>query len=311
MTLTLCALLAVIWWLTGSSRPPDPVTNEALQAEVVEQALDGLAKTGESEHIGSVLFETLVGVGMEEDVAAGAIRGLGYDFADDRTDDDSGADGQLTVFSMKRENTRAALERAILVGVQLARMNDDYAGVSDDAQAFASLRQRAEDVETTLFDDRRRALLDFYSRTVLVLQDRIQTESDETRRDAMRVVLERFDAELVSLQAEMSRAMADLPADSEAVIWGDSEDRRRYYFKMGVTNSLRRSGHLRSLASLYRFRGVNYDVEEAYQLAGEEEPLLLKAANLEFSTLVSLGPPDVRRLTSERVPSRPISQPES
>jgi hypothetical protein len=68
---------------------------------------------------------------------------------------------------------------------------------------------------------------------------------------------------------------------------------------------------MRSLGHLYRFRGVNYDIEEAFQLAGEEEPLLLRAANLEFSALVSLRPPDVRRMTNERRLSRSHTQTES
>ena len=316
ITLTLCAIVALIWWLTGSSQHPAPIVDPELQAEVVEDALDRLSRSGggalsspQSARVGGVLLETLVAVGMEESTAVGTVERLGYDVRVD-TPEDPPPRG-LTVFSMKDEHARAALERALLVGVQLARMDDDYAGVSDDTLAFASLRQRAEEVETELFDDRRRALLDFYSRAVLVLQDRIQSEPDADRRSTAAIVLGRFDAELISLQEEMSRAMAELPEDPEAIFWGDSEDRRRYYFKMGVTNSLRRSGHLSSLGSLYRFRGVNYDVDEAYQLAGEEEPLLLRAASLDFSTLISLGPPDVRRLTNERALSRPVSQTES
>ena len=309
--LALCAIAAVIWWLTGSARSHSPVADSDLQSEAAVSAIDRLAKfdalaasTPHGSHVGSVLYETLVGVGMDSDEALAAVRGFGYS-ASPTTQEDSGP--KLTVFSMKEENARASLERAILVGIQLARMDDDYAGVSDDSVAFASLRERADEVETRLFDDQRRGLLDFYSRAVLVLQDRIQSEPDEEKRRAIGGVLGRFDEELTGLQDEMARAMADLPDDPARLAWGDSEDRRTYYFKMGVTNSLRRSGHLSSLSSLYRFRGVNYDVEEAFQLSAEDEPLLLQTVNLDFSTLVSLGPPDVRRMTSERVSRRSIT----
>lgn len=315
VALTLCAILAVIWWLTGTNRSQQTDDGD-LQTEVVADALERLAVPGrgitraDGGPVGDVLYDTLVGVGMDPGEASATVAGLGYP-APERRDESIDRSGGLSVLSMKDEHARAALERALLVGVQLARMDDDYAGVSDDAQTFDALRQRADEAEAVLFDDHRRSLLDFYSRAVLVLQDSIQAETDDTKRDAIRVVLTRFDEELVSLQEEMDRAMADLPDDPDTLAWGDSEDRRRYYFKMGVTNSLRRSGHLSSLGSLYRFRGVNYDVEEAYQLAGEEEPLLLRAANLDFRTLVSLGAPDVRRMTTGRTPGRSIPNTES
>ncbi len=154
---------------------------------------------------------------------------------------------------------------------------------------------------------------------MIVLQDHVQSEADAELRSVIAQVLTHFDEALTSLQEEMSRTMAALSSedkdlvrgDGEGLAWGDSEDRRRYYFKMGVTNSLRRSGHLSSLGHLYRFRGVNYDVEEAFQLAGAEEPLLLRAANLEFLSLISLRLTDVRRMTNERQLNRPFSQTES
>lgn len=313
--LTLGGILAVIWWLTGSSRHRRTDVDPEVEIEVAEEALGPLSggaspTLGKPELVSRVLSDLLIGVGMDPADAEATLSGLGYNVVRQQEKPEAGKGG-LTVVSLKGERARAALERALLVGVQLARMDDDYAHVSDDAVAFDALRKRADDVERELFDDRMRARLDFFSRAVLVLQDQVQSEAEPERRNVIATVLARFDDELTSLQEEMSRAMAALPSDHESLAWGDSEDRRRYYFKMGVTNSLRRSGHMSSLGHLYRFRGVNYDVEEAFQLAGEEEPLLLRAANLEFSALVSLRPSDVRRMTNERRLSRSHTQTES
>jgi hypothetical protein len=313
--LTLCGILAVIWWLTGSRSRGESSDGARIDPEIADEAIRRLQQHGLDrpavplDAAGGVIYDLLTEIGMDGPDAELTVRGLGYDIASDLSTESS-PQGGLSVVSMKDEVSRAALERALLVGVQLARMDDDYAGVSDDAIAFASLRQRADDVETRLFDDRRRRRLEFYSRAVLVLQDRVQAEGNPAVRDLVAEILSRFDEELVTLQDEMNRSMAALP-DQETLYWGDSEDRRRYYFKMGVTNSLRRSGHLDSLGHLYRFRGVNYDVEEAFQLAGEDEPLLLRTAQLDFSTLVSLRAADVRRITKERRLNRSISNTES
>lgn len=311
VALTVCAIVALIWWLTGASRTETVPEDPEVEREVVTEALTRVA--GESgvtsekaASVGRVLYDLLVGVGMGSDEAAAAVKAFGYAPPEPRQDVEAAAG--LTVFSLKEEAARAAVERALLVGVQLARMDDDYAGVSDETVAFEALRQRADEAEALLFDDRRRARLSFYARAVMVLQDRMQAEADPEHRAAIAEVLAKFDCILTGLQEEMAAAMADLPTDDETLAWGDSEDRRRYYFKMGVTNSLRRSGVLSSLGHLYRFRGVNYDVEEAFQLAGEEAPILLQAARLDFDTLVSLRPSDVRRLTDGRRVTQPFKQ---
>ncbi len=313
VALTLCAIIAVIWWLTGSSRYGESSSVTEVTVSVAEEALEHLQPSvfpvGRTDAVGPVLLDVLVGVGMDAFEAESIVRGLGYSVTSHHTSELD--ERKLTVYSLKDEYARASLERALLVGIELARIDDDYAGVSDDALAFESLCERADEVETALFDDRRRALLDFYNRAALVLQDRVQTETDDSIRGVMGGVLARLDEAVEGLQEEMRERMAALPADLEMLAWGDSTDRRRYYFKMGVTNSLRRSGHMSSLGHLYRFRGVNYDVEEAFQLAGQEEPLLLRAAQLEFISLISLGPSEVKRMTRERRLGRSIPNTES
>jgi hypothetical protein len=313
VSLTLCAIVAVIWWLTGASRASHgEAADVPVDADTARAALERLNHSdltrGQAAE-GAVLRDVLVDVGMDASDATVIVEDLGFGHLDSPRDGDSASEG-LSVISMKEEPARAALERAVLVGVQLARMDDDHAHVSDDAEAFQSLMQRADETETLLFDDKRRRRLDFYSKAVLVLQDRMRVERDQAKKSAALRLLNCFDDELIALQEEMNRSMSALP-DSEQLLWGESTDRRMYYFKLGVTNSLRRSGHLSSLGHLYRYRGVNFDVEEAFQMAGEDEPLLLRAAGMEFSALVSLRPADVRRLTRERTLNRPFTSSES
>ena len=313
VVLTLFGILAVIWWLTGASRRDQRTVHEEIDADVAEEAVKRIgpggivAGSGGREPVGRILYELFVRLGMDAYVAMSTVRGMGCPVTEKAKKDPTQLG--LRVINLREEQSRSALVRALLVGVQLARMNDDYAGVSDEVITFDALKEKADEVEATLFDDSRRRLMDFYSRAVLVLQDQGQSEQDPDERRVIGEILERFDDELETLQEELTESMASLPADTDSIGWGGSEDRRRYYFKMGVTNSLRQSGHLDSLGHLYRFRGVNYDVEEAFQLAGEEEPVLLHAAGLEFSTLVALGPPDVRRMTQEC--SRPRAFPKA
>jgi hypothetical protein len=153
-----------------------------------------------------------------------------------------------------------------------------------------------------LFGQGRRERHTFFVRASLVLQDMAQGEAEAGRRRAIGQVLSSFDEAAHKVQEEMSAAMAGLEADDSSLLWGDSADRRLYYYKMGVTNSLRRSGVLDSLRHLYRFQGVDYDVVEAYGLASRECPLLDRAEMLGVEHLLTMGPSDVRALVQGTLP---------
>ena len=70
---------------------------------------------------------------------------------------------------------------------------------------------------------------------------------------------------------------------------------------MGVTNSLRRSGRLDSLGHLYRCKGVNYDVLEAYDIAAQECTQLVAADNLGIERLLQMGPIEIQSLVLQRL----------
>jgi hypothetical protein len=200
----------------------------------------------------------------------------------------------------RRDLLNEALERALLVGIQIAREGDDYAKVGDDPETLA---QRAEAAEEMLFGSGRREAYALLSKVTLVLQDMQQDAAGAERATLIRDLLAVFGDRLETLQEELAAAMAKLP-DSGALKWGDSRDRRQYYFKMGVTNALRRSGSLESLGRLYWLRGVNYDVAEAYDMAAQECPVLSAAHLMDIDRLLALGPAEVRAMVDRALPER-------
>ena len=239
-------------------------------------------------------------MGISEGEAAQVLRDRGFPIPEGpvgRAEVPSG----LSVVSLREDEQREALERAFVVGISLARWDDDYAGVSDEAIDLERLAREAEHTEVRLFGEGRRESLAFYARASLVLQDMAQAERDEERRRTIGAALGSFDDALRDAQQAMADAMARVP-DDDVLLWGDSEERRLYYFRMGVTNSLRRSGVLDSLGHLYRFQGVDYDVEEAYGLAARECPQLNSAAALGLKRLLAMGPIEVEGLVRGVLP---------
>jgi len=188
------------------------------------------------------------------------------------------------------DELQGVLAEAIMVGVQVARVDDDYAGVGDGA---LSDEARVNQAEIVLFGDDRRERHTLYGKATLVLQDMLHDEPPGRRRDAVVALLKVFDDQMQTLQEEMSSAMAQVP-DSDVLLWGNGRDRRLYYFKMGVINVLRRSGKLESLRHLYQLQGVNYNVEEAFRLAARECPSLALAERADITFLIGMGPADVQ-----------------
>ena len=194
-----------------------------------------------------------------------------------------------------------ALERALLVGIHIGREGDDYARVGDEYADPETLQRKAEAAEEALFGDGRREAYALLGKVTLVLQDMLEASGESERTSTVRNLLRLFGGQMDALQQEMAAAMARVP-DSDALRWGDSRDRRRYYFKMGVTNSLRRSNCLESLGRLYWLRGVNFDVTEAFDMAAEECPVLAASHLMDIDRLLALGPSEVRGMVEQSLP---------
>ena len=240
-------------------------------------------------------------LGVEPDLASEELKRMGFAVEDPADCTPEHAHRPHLSVLRRGERPEDILERALLVGIQIARADDDYAGVGDDTLGMEALARRIEAEETRLFGEGRRERLLLYGKAVLALQDMAQGEMEGERLDAVRALLRMFDEQVALLQAEMDRAMAKIP-EPETLLWGDSRDRRLYYFRMGVTHSLRRSGHLESLGHLYRLQGVGYDVEEAYHLAAQECPLLGLADRVGIDRLLGMGPAQVQGLVQRALP---------
>ncbi len=286
---------------TGSQQGPQRIADAV--GGILSSSLDGpdpgLAPLGDRPGVSSILYELFDCLGLSQDEARQQLARLGLAPPEARPEDRQESFG-LRVNTV-RSDLAEALERALLVGIHVARADDDYAGVGDDRADPEEMSRRADEAEETLFGDGRRESYALLGKVCLALQDMLREPSDATHSEAVRDLLQRFDARLKALQAEMAADMSSLP-DDDHLKWGDGRDRLHYYFKMGVTNSLRRSGCLESLGQLYWIRGVNYDVAEAYDLASRECRALASADLIDVDRLLVLGPADVRALVDEALP---------
>ena len=247
-----------------------------------------------------VLLELMDRMGAEAETARRELERMGFPVRPASDGPLEASRPNLSVYR-SQEDLEDVLERAFLVGVQIARTDDDYARVGDDYLHPEALLRQAEDAETTLFGDGRRHRYTFYGKAGLALQDMLQGRPEDERQRVIVHLLDAFDRALESLQSEMSRCMAGVP-QTESLQWGDSRDRRFYYFKMGVINTLRHAGIVESLGHLYRLQGVNYDVEDAYRLAAQECPPLVLADSVGIDRLIGMGPAEVRGLVRGALP---------
>jgi hypothetical protein len=296
----------IILKITGMGRAPGATSDDLdLQQigtgvlELVKRDFPDTMWKGDSrEDLGVVLKGLLTRLGFGEDEARDLLECSG--FSTDGIEFSTGTDvGGLSVHSGNEEN-RFALERALLVGIQMASADDDYAGVGDGFVNLEALESKAEAIELRLFSETDRSQYVLCQKAALVLQDMLQAEPEGARSKTIKALLQEFDIRIVSYQDRLSRNMEELHGQ-DALLWGDSSDRRMYYFKMGVTNSLRRSGKLKSLGHLYRYKGVNYDVLEAYGLAAQECKELAAADNLGIERLLQMKPADVQGLVQQRL----------
>ena len=295
----------IIFKLTGGARTPvesvDNTDPHEIGSGVLDLAKQSLPDTPvfreNSACLGTVLRDLLTRMGMPEEQALTILWNSGFTASGAVASKGCSSAG-LSV-QRGREETGFALERALLVGIQVARADDDYAGVADDLD-LAALEQKAEEAEEFLFGGVDREQYVLCQKTALALQDMLHDEGDAVRSEIIKSLLRIFDEKIVSYQKHLSSAMSDV-SHQDILLWGDSRDRRTYYFKMGVTNSLRRSGRLVSLGHLYRHKVVNYDVLEAYELAAQECTQLIAADNMGIEKLLQMGPVEIEGLVQQRL----------
>ena len=306
----LVLIVGVILLLTGEKplESADPVKADdtvAAVGDALEYAWrqvgplpEGLA---ERSHLAGVIRELMERLGVPPRLAQEELERLGVAVARDSDEGEPEPARAALQVRDTAQSLQVALERALLVGIQVARLDDDYARVGDDHLDLEGLSRRTEEVENELFGDGRREMHALLGKASIALQDMLQAESEGTRAEEIRALLGVFDGRLAELQDQMAEDMARIP-EPGGLLWGSSRDRRAYYFKMGVTNSLRRSGCVQTLGHLYRLRGVNYDVEEAYDMAAQECRVLEAARAMGIEALVAMGPAEVKGMLDRALP---------
>lgn len=299
----LLLVIVIVLRLTGGGPWPRKGKTRAEERDwIARQVLDVCSDARVSRQmqdrkplLGGVLADLMERLGVAGEDSADAMRAAGF-----QTDALVRQRPGLAV-QRRGRGVEEALERAFLVGIQIARTDDDYARVGDEFLDLERLARRAEAVELELFSE---AGLEGYSlcgKAAIVLQDMMAGEPEGARREVLTALLQVFDDRIERFQEEMSAAMAKI-SEPETLLWGEARDRRLYYFKLGVINSLRRSSVLTSLTHLYRLKGVNYDVEEAYRLAAQECPPLAIADGMEIEKLLHMGPGEIHGLVYRRLP---------
>ena len=298
----LLLLIVIVLRLTGGGPWPKGKTRAEERDWIAQQVLDVCSDERVSRQmqdrkplLGGILVDLMERLGVAGENSANAMRVAGF-----RTDELVRPRSNLAVRRRGR-GIEEALERAFLVGIQIARTDDDYARVGDEFLDLERLARRAEAVDLELFSETGLEGYSLCGKAAIVLQDMMAGEPEGARREVLIALLQVFDDRIRRFQEEMSAAMAKI-SEPETLLWGEAQDRRLYYFKLGVTNSLRRSSALKSLAHLYRLKGVNYDVEEAYRLASQECPALAIADGTQIEKLLQMGPGEIHGLIYRRLP---------
>jgi hypothetical protein len=177
-----------------------------------------------------------------------------------------------------------------------------------DTDTDDTLMARAEQIESAVFDTRDRAQYEFYTKASLVLQDMLQDTSPEPERRCILHLRDHFEEELETLTQRLDAAISSLrPAERSDNVyrWGTGEDRQLYYFMMGVTNTLRKHrAHFPGLDSLYRVKGLGYNVEEAYDRLARECPTLDMARDIGIRQLLAYDFGHLRALVQSTLPER-------
>lgn len=297
-------IIGIIWLLTRNNFHNLKWISPVMSDEEVLREVTGVTKKvvdiddwallpyAQTPIVGSILLELMTRLGLEGRWVARELELLGF-LPEGFSNWEKTHPPHLSVYS-KGENLQSALEKALIIGIQFARIDDDYACVGDDPFNQMVLTRQVKEAEFKIFGNGIWERHTLFNKITLVLHDMNQ-EAEGSRRVIIVNLLQIFENALTLLQKKIDLSMLKIP-DSDFLQWGDSKDRRLYYFKMGVTNTLRCIGCLKNLGYLYRLRGVNYDVEEAYSFIGQECPPLILAEELGIERLLQMGSNEIQEL---------------
>lgn len=167
------------------------------------------------------------------------------------------------------------LTNATLFGLAIALQSDDYARAGIEFEDPAFVAAQLKKVEFELFDSELYSQYNFYSHSIISLQDMLAQSRSKVDKETMRTALDNYSAQIKSIEPHLKRIFQGLYRHE----LGTRHDRQLFYFKMGVTNFLRSQRIVAQLDQLYRVQGVNYPVEQAFQLVNQDFPFFQKLLN--------------------------------
>ena len=169
---------------------------------------------------------------------------------------------------MGRDPVEAEITKAILFGLEIALQSDDYARAGIEFEDPAFLEKQLKKIEFELFDSDLYAQYNFYSHSLIVLQDMLEQKRSASEKATIRDAINNYSAKIKEIEPNLKKKFTG----QTVAELGTKADRELFYFKMAITNYLRGKDLIPELDRLYYVYGVNYQVEQAFQAVVNELP---------------------------------------
>lgn len=173
---------------------------------------------------------------------------------------------------MGRRPIEEEIINATLFGLEIGLQSDDYAraGIEFENPEFAA--KQLEKIEFELFDTEIYNQHQFYAHAILVMQDMLGQQRPQNEKEVLQENLKKYREKLAELESRLKFQFKGMQFEEI----GTRHDRELFYFKMGITNYLRGKDIVPELDQLYRVYGVNYQVENAFQMVIQSLPVFKK-----------------------------------
>lgn len=179
------------------------------------------------------------------------------------------------------EPVEEEIYHAILFGLEIAMKSDDYARSGIEFEQPDFLQKQLEKIEFELFQSDLYKEYNFYSHSIIVLQDMLESSRSKTEKASIQNAIDFYSDKIKKIEPELNANFTGLNVNE----LGTFRDRQLFYFKLGITNFLRSKNIIPELDQLYFVYGVNYQVEQAFQACAREFPLFTKLVQNELAQI--------------------------
>ncbi len=206
-------------------------------------------------------------------------------------------DKRTGLFQLSRQETQKELEQAIRAGLNIARsIDDDYsqAGIEYESATI-------DPIEVDLLDENSKQQLTLYSKLLHNLQEMCREDEFPTMKDPMEEIIARLQDKTTEIRKGLTHKT--VLEDAE---FGTSEDRRFYYFQLGVVQYLRSRNVIPELKDLYRpgtaESAVDYNIQEVYSFLKQNNDVLITVERLGISHLLKASDEEIEAIVEKALP---------